>query len=586
MDRFITQEAQQNKILGKYQDTDRILMEGTRKIVNGRKLSEQLCDENEICLYHPYLQKKEQLSFLQILLDERYAEGYLSIPVKILRKCGYLNERLSGKRMYELLLRVIQEYPITGVPAGTDFVEEESSLSDTEVDFETDCYIVGKYSNVLQERGFFGEVVGNLIDRAKQSDREEHRLVYLEDMLARKESYAWIEAGTAPILIYFGVTYCYNVMNVMLEQLAAALEHKGVPVIRYDEQKEDITGLGRYVGKTFRAVVGMQTYLMSVYMKETGRFLHDEIYGPKFNIVLDHPFWLKKQLTHVPAKYYVLTHDENYKEFVDTYYPEVSGCCLFPPGGILQTKGISLTERRYDVCFIGTYGDYREKCKLISRSERGIRFIANRLLLCLRKDPSLTAESALKKALDYYNISLSQEQFLEMMYRMGTVIQCIMYYYREKTVRVLAEAGIRIDVWGDSWKQSILSAFPQVTIHGDVNWQESLEILEKSKISLNVMAWHKAGFTERMANSMLAGAVLLTDETFYHRDEFSDGRECKMFSLKALEVLPEIVSGLLQDDAKRNTIARNGYIYAKKNHTWDVRADEMLSIIDKPEVSK
>ena len=56
--------------------------------------------------------------------------------------------------------------------------------------------------------------------------------------------------------------------------------------------------------------------------------------------------------------------------------------------------------------------------------------------------------------------------------------------------------------------------------------------------------------------------------------------------LKALEVLPEIVSGLLQDDAKRNTIARNGYIYAKKNHTWDVRADEMLSIIDKPEVSK
>ena len=108
-----------------------------------------------------------------------------------------------------------------------------------------------------------------------------------------------------------------------------------------------------------------------------------------------------------------------------------------------------------------------------------------------------------------------------------------MYYYREKTVRVLAEAGIRIDVWGDSWKQSILSAFPQVTIHGDVNWQESLEILEKSKISLNVMAWHKAGFTERMANSMLAGAVLLTDETFYHRDEFSDGRECKMFSLKA-----------------------------------------------------
>ena len=77
----------------------RILLEGTRKIVNGQKLSEQKVMENEICLYHPYLQRKEQLSFLQILLDERYAEGYLSIPAKVLRKCGYLNERLPSKRL-------------------------------------------------------------------------------------------------------------------------------------------------------------------------------------------------------------------------------------------------------------------------------------------------------------------------------------------------------------------------------------------------------------------------------------------------------------------------------------------------------
>ena len=119
MDKFIIQNAQQNKILANYDDKDRILLEGTRKIVNGQKLSEQKVMENEICLYHPYLQRKEQLSFLQILLDERYAEGYLSIPAKVLRKCGYLNERLPSKRIYELLLRVIQEYPITGVDGGS-----------------------------------------------------------------------------------------------------------------------------------------------------------------------------------------------------------------------------------------------------------------------------------------------------------------------------------------------------------------------------------------------------------------------------------------------------------------------------------
>ena len=79
---------------------------------------------------------------------------------------------------------------------------------------------------------------------------------------------------------------------------------------------------------------------------------------------------------------------------------------------------------------------------------------------------------------------------------------------------------------------------------------------------------------------MLAGAVFLTDETSYHREEFLNGRECVMFSLKTLNTLPEKVKDILLDDTKRNAIARNGYIYAKKNHTWDIRAEEMLSLID------
>lgn len=123
------------------------------------------------------------------MLDERYAEGYLSIPAKVLRKCGYLNERLPSKRIYELLLRVIQEYPITGVPVETDFTEEERKLSDTEDDFETDCYIVGKYSNVLQKNGCFNEVIADLVSRSEQCDRKEQRLDYLEDMLAKEKLY-------------------------------------------------------------------------------------------------------------------------------------------------------------------------------------------------------------------------------------------------------------------------------------------------------------------------------------------------------------------------------------------------------------
>lgn len=581
MNRFVTRDEQKNKILGSYNKTDRLLLEGIGQIHDVKLILEQDTCEEAVVLYHPYLcPQKESLSFLQILLDERYADGYLSISAEILKEVGYLNERIPGKRLYELLLRVAQKYTIVGMPLTIQYDTEQEKKADIDKDYVTDCYVAGKYSNILQEQGWFNEVIETLIQQCRQDEQSEEKILFLEDMLSRGSRFQWLEAGTAPVMLYYGVTYCYNVMNVMQEQLAAALEHYGVPVIRYDEQQEGIAGLSRYVGRTFRAIIGIQSYLFSVYMTETQRFLHDQIKGPKFNLVLDHPFWLKQQLLHVPGNYYVLTHDRNYKKFIEKYYPDVCGCYLFPPGGILQQEEISFTERSYDVSFIGTYGDYREKCRQIHEAERETRFLANRMLIYMRRYPHLTAEAALQKALSYYNINLSDEQFLEMMYRMGTAVQCIMYYYREKVIRQLGEAGITVHIWGSSWKKSNLMQYTSIHFHDDVQWQESLEILRQSKISLNIMAWHKAGFTERMANSMLAGALLLTDETDYEPQNLRNGRECVMFSLSRLYELPTIVKKLLEDETKRNSIARKGYAYAKKKHTWETRAEEFLAIVN------
>lgn len=583
MIRFVGQQEQKNKILGSFNDEDWVVMEGEKELSITKSLQQQKIMGNKIRLYHPYLcGKEEKLSLLQLLLDERYAEGCLCIPVEVIKECGYLNERMPRKKMYEFLLRIAEKHEIIGMPAeyNADLVPGEDSGEFDKAAYKADCYIVGKYSQLLQQNQYFEEVVGRLIQQAAQSHEPEKMLSYLEDMLGKRERYTWIKSGTAPVLIYYGVTYCYNVMNVMLEQLAMALEQNGVPVIRYDEQKEDVKGLIKYVGKTFRAVIGMQTYLMSVYMKELGYFLHDEIKGPKYNIVLDHPFWLRQQLMHVPDQYYVLTHDENYKKFVEKYYPKVSGCYLFPPGGIEQKEEINLKKRRYGVVFIGTYGDYREKCRLIHSSDRRTRFAANRFLLNMRKKPYLTAEEALMETLSYYRITLTDEQFLHMLYQLGSVVQCVMYYYREKTVRILVTSGIAVDVWGSSWEKCDLVSVDGLVIHKDADWKENLKILSEAKISLNVMAWHKGGFTERMANSMLAGAVLLTDETSYQRGQFRSGQECQMFSLTELDKLPELTRKILQDDEERTRIAKNGYAYAKKNHTWESRAEYLLTLID------
>ena len=575
---YITPEEFTNETLGKLQKASGVVVGADEK--NALELMKrQQIKEGEICLYHPLVEDDGALlSMEELLLDERYAEGILNIPMEAFEKCGYINEILPAKRRYELMVRLAESYPLRGfwceeVPEIPEEAEEDI--------YRAECFMVGKYSHILQKTGCFDGVVQALLEQAELSEDKEERIQVLERMLSHKDDYWKIADATAPILLYYGVTYCYNIMNVMMEQLANVLRELGERVICYDEQAEDVAGLSRFVDCRFKAVVGIQTYLMSVYMKESDYFLHDKIIGPKFNIILDHPVWMKGQLEQVPSDYYVLTHDENYKNFVDTYYPKVSGTYLFPPAGkSVEVEGInSRQERQYELTFIGTYGDYRKKCEVIYRSHKSIRYLANRFLLTMRKDTKLTAEEALEKTLAYYGIEPEKEAFLQLFYEMRSVIQCVMYYYREKVVDVLLKSGVKVDIWGDSWEASPMAKHPNLVIHKEVLPEESLRILNQSKLSLNVMAWHKGGFTERMANTMLSGAVLVTDETTYCPNKLKNRENCVMFSLDNLQELPIQIKELLQDEKERTRIAEAGIAYAREYHTWEQRAKQLLSII-------
>ena len=199
--------------------------------------------------------------------------------------------------------------------------------------------------------------------------------------------------SSLPVLIYYGVTYCYNILNDILAQFGAAFRRKGMRVIYYDEQKGDIAGLSRYFGRRFKAVIGVQSYLFSVRL-QSGEYIHDNILGPKFNIVLDHPVWLHSQLMNVPSDYYVLTHDNNYKKFIEKYYKGVTETFILPPGAnqMVVEKEIDYDNRKYDVIFIGTYGDYKAKEDMINSCQEDVKAIAWEMVDILLSDCRLTYE--------------------------------------------------------------------------------------------------------------------------------------------------------------------------------------------------
>ena len=405
------------------------------------------------------------------------------------------------------------------------------------------------------------------------------------------------------ILIIYGVTYCYNILNNILENFGKALERRGERVEYYDEQAEGVAGLAQYIGREFKAVIGVQTYLYSIFLKDAGCFLFDGIKGPRFNIVLDHPGWLRQLLAEVPENTYVLTHDTNYIEFIKKYYPKTAGSFLLPPGGMdnpfLDT---AWENRKHDLVFIGTYGDFRKKCEQIRECNPFAKKLALKYLIMLKRYVNEPAEKVFALTLGELGIEVrSDEEFLTLFAAMNPVVQLVMYYYREKTLRTLAEAGIDVDVWGETWQNApFMKASPykeHIHVHGDLTPDEAEKILAESRMALNIMAWHKAGFTERLANTMLSGTVMLSDSSTYIREHFkcidpqtvSAGdtalhireSEFAVFDLGEMQSLPQFVKTLFADKAALADMARCGRQRCIEEHTWDVRAKEFLDICSK-----
>lgn len=145
---------------------------------------------------------------------------------------------------------------------------------------------------------------------------------------------------------------------------------------------------------------------------------------------------------------------------------------------------------------------------------------------------------------------------------------------QEKIIRTLLESGLALHVYGESWSNSPFFEMPNLICHKEVMAENSQKVLQRAKVSLNILAWHKGGCNERIINSMLAGAAVVTDKSSYIEGHFADGEELCCYDLQELEKLPELIKELLAQDARRKQIADNGRKKQRKNIVLLHRRDE------------
>lgn len=478
---------------------------------------------------------------------------------------------------------------------------QEESLSHAWDGYRTDCYILGKYQEDLLENDCFQAVTEALLSLIPTLPDSKAAVSFMEQMISRSPAYYAIDDAVAPILLYTGDSTCFSTLDHFALELADNFRKLGQRVETFDLAARGNQALTEFIGRRFKAVIGIQSYVFHILMQDGTTNLHNLIHGPKYQMVLDHPAWLKDAIRQGPDDYRLLIHDRYYMHFAKTYYPAVKDVLYFPPGGSIpaytEEADLIWQKKIYDISFIGTYRDYRERISMLYQLQPEYRHLAAHFLKVLREQPDLPAEQAFSLTLmnmPFSNIPVpdvsdfrkdsrrpeERDAFLQLFYEMRQCCFCIMLYYREQVIRTLLDAGLTIHVYSDSWKNAPFAHHPGLVIHPALSVSESLEIMQQSKISLNIMSWHKDGMTERILNSMLCQSVVVSDRSLALEEFFSDGEELLLFSLKEMDHLPDMLKELLQDESRMRQITAKGYQKAYEEHSWIRRAKQLLKEIE------
>ena len=324
-----------------------------------------------ICIGENYL--KAELSFEEILLDERLVQGDIWVLKEAFRAVGGLNYRLMAKREYELLIRIAGAYKVlllnredgirflrqenadeawiqlkTVMPGAGETQAEKTAgkeAGEIEEGMKTDCYLLGRYRQELTAMNVFDDAVLGILSSCAQ---KEALTEYLKKMIAQTDAFYYIYDCTQPVLIYTGCDLCYNILDTFSAQLGNALEKLGQKVMYFNLAKQSFKEISSYAKRRFKAVIGMQTNMF--YAKwETGRFVHDDMPGPKYNFLFDHPIMLKNYLDQKPYRLYSLTPDGNYAKFIEKYFE--SPARFLPPGG--EDDFSEANRKDYEVVFLG-----------------------------------------------------------------------------------------------------------------------------------------------------------------------------------------------------------------------------------------
>ncbi len=311
---------------------------------------------------------------------------------------------------------------------------------------------------------------------------------------------------------------------------------------------------------------------------EEGRFFCDLIRIPHVAYVVDSPNGF---VSLVQSPFTIIASVDNQ---ACEFFRGINGRnVLFMPHGVEKNLGLESQnqERPYDVLLLSSCIDYEQiRQQWQKQYSKGLSQVLDEAAEKALADVQISFVQAFVTSLDAFvakggEVDPNTVNFIELldvleMYTRGRA--------RVEMVKAIRDA--KVSIFGSpsatsSWQKQ-LGKQANVVIHDAVPYDQALELMQRSKIVLNSCAWIKYGVHERILASLACGALCITDDNLYLRENFSDGVNLGFYEYGKGEALNSLVNQYLSDENKRRQVVAAGREQVMHHHTWDHRAAALL----------
>jgi len=299
---------------------------------------------------------------------------------------------------------------------------------------------------------------------------------------------------------------------------------------------------------------------------------------PVFDYIVDHPRNFYDTMEKPEEDLFVFSLDRDHVDYIKKWYPFVKEAFFSPNGGTETNPYIPFKERKYDVIYMGGCQKKIYDYPVIPFFEdEGKDFYIKTLDLMFHNTMLAT-----EKAIDmYFKNSTYMANDEELSYLNKNIAIYLENTVRRKTklmgMKALDNAGIHVDIFGGyDFKDDEIVFSDNIRLHDRIPRVELMPLIGQAKISLCFMPWFKRGCSEKNLDSMLNGALCVTDRSEYLEENYIDGHNIIYFDLSNPAQMAADIKWLLDNPVQASKIAEKGRQTALEHDTWNHRFDYVI----------